>query len=145
MKKILKGFGIATGIIAITNVLFGLMNVKKAKELHKNYDIAVTFNEDHIDMVGKGSKIDMGVMFAGAEIDYRSCPVLDEPYELNLFNRFSGVEIVVPEEWYVESKGKIAFGGIDNYTVTYEGKEPNLILNFDTSFSGLSIKNERYS
>ncbi len=144
MKKFFKGLGIFLGITSIINGIIGVFFALKAKSLSDEHDIAITFDEKTLDMAEQEPHVDLGVMFAGVTIDYRGCEVLDEPYELFLYNRFSGVEIVVPEGWYVESKGRLAFAGIENYTATYEDQKANVILRFDTALSGVSVKNEVY-
>lgn len=144
MKKVLKALGVVFGIMTIVNAVIGVFFAKKAKSLGDEYEKAITFGEESVDMSEQGPSLDLGVMFAGVTLDYRNCDEMDEPYELYLYNRFSGVEIVVPEGWYVESKGRLAFAGIENFTATYEDQKANIVLRFDTAFSGVSIKNEVY-
>ncbi len=144
MKRVLKGFGIFLGVTSLINGIIGIFLALKAKSLGDEHDMAITFDEKSIDMAEVGPSLDLGIMFASVSIDFRNCEEEDEPYELYLYNRFSGVEIVVPEGWYVESKGRLALAGIENYTATYEDQKANVILRFDTALSGVSIKNEVY-
>lgn len=144
-NKVLKGIGLLSlGLVAVNGVI-GALGYKKAKDLHKNYDIAVTFGEETIDMCGKGNQLNCGTMFASTTLDFRNCLVTSEPIEIDLFAQFASVEIVVPEGWYVESKGKITMAGIENFTATYEDEVPSIILRFNASFAGLRVVNVKYS
>lgn len=145
MKKVVKILKIIGTVSVLVNGVLGFVNYRKAKQMEGQYDDVVTFGEKKLDMSGKGQASSVGVMFAASFIDYRKCPKLDQPYELTLYNRFSGVEIVVPEGWFVKESGKLAFAGMDNYTATFDDQEADIILKFDTAFSGVSIKNETYS
>ncbi len=144
-RKVGKAIGITSLVLVGINAVIGLLNFKKAKDLEKNYDVAVTFGEEAVDMSEMPPRMSAGAMFSGMTLDYRNCIVLDEPYELELFSRFAGVEIIVPEGWFVEAKGQMMMAGMENYTATYEEEEAKLIIHFKTSFAGLSIKNVSYS
>lgn len=144
-NKALKSAGlVGLGLLA-ANAVFGFINYKKAKDLDKNYDVTVTFDEEAIDMSGKGSQLDCAVMFGSMTLDFRECVATSKPMEITLFAKFANVEIIVPEGWYVESKGKIAMAGIENFTATYEDEEPSMLLKFNASFAGVSVKNVKYS
>jgi hypothetical protein len=144
-NKVLKGLGIIGLGLIITDAVFGVINIKKAKDLHKYNDVVVTFGEEAIDMSNKASRLACGVMFGSMILDFRESVVSDEPIEIELYSKFAGVEIIVPEGWYVESKGKITMASVENFTATYEDEKPSMILNFNASFTGISIKNVRYS
>ncbi len=144
-NKVLKGIGIVSLGLVLANGIFGALQVKKAKELHKNNDVVVTFGEKTIDMSGKGSKLNCAVMFGQMILDFRECEPTEEPLEIELYAKFASVEVIVPEGWYVESKGKIAMAGIENFTATYEEEDPSILLKFNASFTGISVKNVRYS
>lgn len=144
-NKVLKNLGIVSLGLLAANAVFGILNYKKATELSKTKDVVVTFGEESIDMSGKGSGLDCGAMFGSMVLDFRNCQAVDEPIVIDLFAKFANVEIIVPEEWYVESKGKITMAGIENFTATYEDHEPSILLNFNASFAGISVKNVRYS
>jgi hypothetical protein len=145
IKKTGKIGGITALVVLGLNAIYGLLNIKKAKTLDKDYDIAVTFGEKAIDMSKEAKEITCGAMFCGLTLDFRNCQEVSEPYEIDLFAKFAGVEIIVPENWFVQNKGKIAMAGVENYTVTYENAKPSLILHHHATFSGISIKNVRYS
>jgi hypothetical protein len=145
MKKAGRIIGVTSLVIVGVNAVFGLFNYKKAKELHKTKDIAVTFGEEAIDMSELLKKQEIGAMFSSMTLDFSNCKESDEPYEIELYAKFTGIEIIVPEGWYVESKGKIAMASIENYTATYEDEKASVILHFNASFSGISIRNVKYS
>lgn len=144
-NKVLKSFGFLGLALVAFNAVAAIMNVRKAKELYCNNDVVVTFGEETIDMSGKGSELDCAVMFGSMILDFRNCLPTEKPMEINLFAKFGSVEIIVPEGWYVESKGKITMAGIENFTATYEDEEPSMLLRFKASFAGISVKNVRYS
>lgn len=144
-NKVSKGLGIIGIALAVANAAFILSNHKKAKDLHKNNDVAVTYGEESIDMSGKGNKLECAVMFGSMTLDFRNCIAGEIPMEIEVFARFAELKVVVPEGWYVDSKGKITMAGVENFTATYEDEEASMLLRFNAAFAGITITNERYT
>lgn len=144
-SKVLKGLGIVSLGLVAANAAFGILSYNKAKTLKDRKDIVVTYGEETFEMNGKGSRLDCGAMFGSMTLDFRNCQPSEEPLIVDLYARFANVEIIVPEEWYVEAKGKIAMAGIENFTSTYEDEEPSILLNFDAMFAGITVVNEQYT
>lgn len=90
----------------------------------------------------KGGKVD--VVFGGGEIDFRKAKIVkDEPAEVEVNAVFGGVEIIVPENWTVNSSITGVFGGVENTAkLPAQGKEQGrLNLKGAAVFGGVTIKN----
>ena len=64
MKK--KSVGIIAGVIGLSivgvNAVLGVLNYRKAKDLHKNYDVAVTFCEKAVPIaIAVGEKVPISI------------------------------------------------------------------------------------
>jgi len=145
VKKIviasLKWIGITGVIFVLINLGYAIVNVFKVKKMSFEQDLVSVMNEKAFDMTQYPQKVSAVSMFSATTFDYRNTPVADEPYELEILAMYTGIEIIVPEGWFVESKGKIAMAGMDNSTLTYEDQAPQLKVHVDAKFAGIDISN----
>lgn len=84
----------------------------------------------------------VGALFGGADLDLRQAS-LAEGAALDIFVAFGGVEVKVPEGWYVELNGFPVFGGLDNKTAGDQlpPDAPRLRIDATVLFGGVEVKN----
>ncbi len=140
MKKLGKIVSYGLLAVGLAHVVFVLTQIKKAMGLADSYDIVSTFGEKTIDMSGQTDIVSVGAMFSGTTLDYTKARVKRGAYVLELTASYAGIEVIVPEEWYVETNGKLKMAGIENDTLTYEKRVPDLIIDHDLLFAGVEIK-----
>ena len=91
----------------------------------------------------KGGKL--SAVFAGVVIDLRGAKLSEGRNELQLFQAFSGVELIIPEDWKVVTDTSVIFGGIDDqrHASNKDNVEQNKILEIKGTivFGGLELKN----
>lgn len=145
MKKLLlnllKLIGIIGAIAIVANVVMALIQVFKVKSRQFDEELVSIFDEKAFDMAEQNTEVTAVSMFSATTFDYRNAPELDEPYVLELEAMYTGVEIIVPDGWFVESKGTIAMAGMDNTTLTYDAHEPRLKVKVNAKFAGIEIRN----
>ena len=140
MKKLGKIVSYGLLVIGVTHIIFILTRIKKAMELKTCYDIVSTFGEKNVDMSTRPDITSVGAMFSGTTLDYTKAREKRNPYVLEVMASYAGVEVIVPDEWYVETNGRIKMAGIENDTLTYEKRVPDLIIDHNLLFAGLDIK-----
>lgn len=112
-------------------------------------------SDDEVDMTtifgGSGEKInssnfkggDISAIFGGATIDLRNAELSPEGALLNITTAFGGVELIVPENWRIMTKGTPILGALDNKThINIDNNEaPLLKVSYFVIFGGIDIKN----
>ena len=116
----------------------------------KQYEINSDFSKSHVFSSGEYIVLEpefkgggVNVVFGGSEIDLRktSLPIGDTYLEINVV--FSGMVLLVPDEWSVESKVECVFSGVvDKRRITTPADASRkLILVCSCVFGGCEIKN----
>lgn len=141
MLKCLKWLGILSFVFIVVNIGVTIANIIRTKNTKFEEDLVSTFTEKAFDMALFPTKVNAVSMFSKTTFDYRNVSESDDVYELDLRAMYTGVEVIVPDGWYVESKGRIAMAGMDNTTLTYEDQEARIKVIVDAKFAGISIKN----
>jgi predicted membrane protein len=88
-------------------------------------------------------------IFGGIDMDLRDACLLNKGASIDVTAVFGGVNIIVPPEWKVVSKGIPFFGGWSNKTRgknEVNSEAPVLTINCFAAFGGVDIKNlDRYN
>jgi len=80
-------------------------------------------------------------VFGECKIDLRDAQIQGREAILNAYAIFGGVEIRVPENWDVVSRGHCIFGGFNNRTRRRPGPDTKtLILGGAAVFGGVAVK-----
>lgn len=84
-------------------------------------------------------------VFGGVRLDLRRAAITLDRVVLDVSAVFGGVEIRVPENWSVSTKGVGIFGGFDDKTLHPKPdpnvKTPELVITGATVFGGMSVTN----
>lgn len=83
-------------------------------------------------------------IFGGIEMDLRGAHILNKGARIDVTAAFGGINIIVPPEWTVITKGIPLFGGWSNKTRSKNNVNPDapvLTINCFVAFGGLDIKN----
>lgn len=80
-------------------------------------------------------------IFGGADIDYRNAKFKDKKIYMDITTIFGGVELTVPDNVKVITKGVPIFGGCENKTKVNNDVEHELIISYNVIFGGIEIKN----
>jgi predicted membrane protein len=84
-------------------------------------------------------------VFGGVRLDLRRAAITLDRVVLDISAVFGGVEIRVPENWAVSTKGIGIFGGFDDKTLHPKPdpnvKTPELVITGATVFGGMSVTN----
>lgn len=138
---LLKLIGLAGAVVVVANVVMAVREVLNVKSREFDEEVVSVFGEKAFDMAEQPHSVDAVSKFSSTTFDYRNANESEEPYILNIEAGYSRVEILVPDGWFVESKGRIAMAGMDNMTLTYEEQEPQLIVTVNAKFAGIQIHN----
>lgn len=88
---------------------------------------------------------DIVSVFGGVRLDLRRAAITLDRVVLDVSAVFGGVEIRVPENWSVSTKGVGIFGGFDDKTLhpkpDANAKVPELVITGATVFGGMSVSN----
>lgn len=141
LLNVLKWIGIIGATAIVVNIVLALIEVFKVRSRQFDEELVSVFGEKAFDMAEQQTEVKAVSMFSETTFDYRNAPEMDEPYVLELEAMYTGVEIIVPDGWFVESKGKIAMAGLDNTTLTYDEHEPKLKVIVNAKFAGIEIRN----
>ena len=81
-------------------------------------------------------------VFGGCKIDLRDAQIQGREAVLNTYAIFGGVEIRVPEDWEVVSRGVAIFGGFERpHATSSSGPDTKtLILDGAAVFGGVTVK-----
>lgn len=137
-KNVLVGVGALTMISAATVAAYSVTSVnKKMKPYHKKYK----FIGDKILFENEFETESLAVSFGGLALDFRTATLKDNLGTLKLFAHFSGVDIIVPDDWVVKTLGRIKNSGVSNQCDEENSyNQPTLIVKHDLQFAGLSIR-----
>jgi hypothetical protein len=83
-------------------------------------------------------------VMGGVEVDLRSAGIASGEAVLEAFTLWGGIEIAVPHEWEVESRGVALLGGFEDKTRAREPGAPNrprLVVTGLAVMGGVEIKN----
>jgi hypothetical protein len=86
-------------------------------------------------------KLKVVAVFGGCEIDLRAAGIRGDQAFLEADAVFGGVEIVVPEDWQVSSRGAGVFGGFTDETQPPANPTKQLIVSGAGVFGGVVITN----
>lgn len=138
-KTILKTAGFLGAVAAAGAIAYKTHQIdEKMKGYAKRYKFAgkeIKFTEEF-------DSDSIAVNFAGLELDFTEATLKDGKGTLELFAEFSGVEVIVPEEWAVVATGINNKSGVSNAFAKDEIVEmkPTLTIHYDVNFSGLDIR-----
>jgi hypothetical protein len=142
-KHIIATVGALTvGTTAAVAVLFA--NGIKKKMLP--YDNQYSFTGDKKVFEGAFESDSYAVSFGGLALDFREATLKDNLGTLRLFGHFSGIDIVVPDEWVVKTIGVFRNSGVNNQADEETNEnQPTLIVKHDLLYSGLNIRRASFS
>lgn len=88
-------------------------------------------------------KDSVAAMFSGVELNFEKAEMKGNNAVLDLFGRFSGIEIIVPENWQVNMDGEMGSSAVENKTKDNSDNDeaPNLNINYDLKFCGVEVVN----
>lgn len=137
-KNILIGIGALTMISAATAAAYSVNSInRKMKPYHKKYK----FTGDKILFSDEFESESLGVSFGGLALDFREATLKDNLGTLKILALFSGVDIIVPDNWVVKTLGSSKNAGVSNQTDEESSdNQPTLIVKHDLQFAGLSIR-----
>lgn len=78
-------------------------------------------------------------------MDFTKAEMANDSAQLNVFGRFSGIAVKVPESWNVTMDGtSLQSGIVGDYTDNSEDENaPKLQINYDLKYSGLKVSNPK--
>ena len=138
-------------------IAFGLSMLVRAMDRKRYVDGVATSSESALNVVavfGGSRRVvdaqdfcggDITAVFGGVRLDLRRAAIATGRAVLEINAVFGGVEIRVPENWNVQTKGVGVFGGFDDKTLhpkpDPEGKTPELLITGAAVFGGMSVSN----
>lgn len=140
-------------------ILVGVLTIIKRNNNNANMFKAVEndiFTEDFIEVNAMFSGVDRYVesknfqganinsVFSGVKLDLRDAVIQNDFKGIDVGVTFAGVEILVPFNWQIVSKGSPVFGGFEDKTRTSNTDlENKKIVNvtYNVAFGGLVIRN----
>lgn len=137
-KNVLIGIGALTMISAAAAVAYSVNSInRKMKPYHKKYK----FTGDKILFSDEFESESLGVSFGGLALDFREATLKDNLGTLKILALFSGVDIIVPDNWVVKTLGSSKNAGVSNQSDEESSdNQPTLIVKHDLQFAGLSIR-----
>lgn len=142
MKKrhVLATIGALTVATGAAAVAYSANKIaKKMKPYAKKY----RFTGDKIVYDEEFDTDSLAVSFGGLAIDMRNATLKDDFGTIKIYGHFSGIDIVVPDDWNVKTIGTKKNASISNLAEESTGDDkPTLIIKHDIHFSGLSIRRE---
>ena len=142
-KHIIATVGVLTvGATATVAAVFA--NSIKKKMLP--YDEKYSFTGDKKVFEGAFESDSYAVSFGGLALDFREATLKDNLGTLRLFGHFSGIDIVVPDEWIVKTIGIFRNSGVNNQADEETNEnQPTLIIKHDLLYSGLNIRRASFT
>lgn len=119
-----------------------LVNISKPKNKNdKGTDsyVAIFGGVEEVHKDDNYVKSDITTIFGGADIDYRSIKFKNKKGYIYVTSIFGGVNIRVPSNVRVVTKGIPIFGGVENKMKNVESDE-ELIIEYNVIFGGIEIK-----
>lgn len=120
---------------------FGEINMDSDKNGHIDYQFAFSGSEQiFLEPVFRGGNIK--TVFGGLTLDLRKSVLEEGNTILNLDTAFGGVELIMPEDWYVDIRCQCFCGGFDDKRVnkSIQDRSKCLIINAKCFFGGGDIK-----
>ena len=137
-KHVLATIGALAVATTATAVAYSVNSVNKKM---KPYDKKFKFTGEKKVYNDEFDTDSLAVTFGGLAIDMKKATLKDNLGTLKLFGHFSGIDIVVPDDWSVKTIGSNKNSGISNLAEEETGgDQPTLIVKHDVHYSGLSIR-----
>ncbi|MCT4596949.1 MAG: cell wall-active antibiotics response protein [Vallitalea sp.] len=124
-------------------VSVGVSIFKKSKALKNKYNNCYFFNGEELDYREQEFNEDsIAALFSGVDIDFTGATLKDNKAIIELYSKFSGISIIVPEHWNVKASGQDDKSGVSNeFEYNEDNTEaPLLEIKYNLKFSGLEIK-----
>lgn len=141
IKKILKFVAVLGAIVGFAKLVCKFCNTTiKMNE----YNRQKVFTGDSIDYSEEPFEKDsVATLFSGVEMKFDKAEMKEKTSVLDIFARFSGIQISVPDHWQVNMDGVMSSSGVDNNTKDNSENmdAPVLNINYDLKFSGLEVVN----
>lgn len=141
IKKILKFVAVLGAIVGFAKLVCKFCNTTiKMNE----YNRQKVFTGDSIDYSEEPFEKDsVATLFSGVEMKFDKAEMKEKTSVLDIFARFSGIQISVPDHWQVNMDGVMSSSGVDNNTKDNSeiADAPVLNINYDLKFSGLEVVN----
>jgi hypothetical protein len=139
-------------LIPIAMGLLMLLDRSPEWQLGANTRSGIAMKESAFFSGGKRKIVDQNLrrakyeaLFGGYEIDLRKAEIAEDSAVLELNAIFGGIEVKVPEAWFVVMKGAGVFGGFVNNTTQPDPRiypQPKrLIVKGGAVFGGVEVKN----
>jgi len=80
-------------------------------------------------------------LMGGCELDLRKASIVDGEAVINTFAFWGGIEIKVPPDWTVESRGTAVLGGFDDTSRRPDDDRKRLIVSGIAIMGGVEVKN----
>ncbi len=137
-KHVLATIGALTVITATTAAAYSAnLLSKKMKPYNKKYK----FTGDKVIITDEFETESLAASFGGLAIDFRNATLKDNLGTLKIFAHFSGIDIIVPDNWVVKTIGTVKNAGVSNQAEEETtDNQPTLIVKHDLHFAGLSIR-----
>lgn len=118
-------------------------NIKELNEKYNNEDgYCSTFSSQNIKLGKEEFKgTNVNAIFGGVKLDLRDA-IIKKDSVINVTSVFGGVDILVPDDVFVEVKSNSIFGGVDNKVKNKndEKKKATIYVNATCMFGGVDIK-----
>lgn len=141
VKKILKVVLVMASVAGVLKLVCELCKIngktEKYNQKAKFTGQQFTYDEEPFE------KDSIAASFSGVEVNFEKAKMKNKSALLDIFGRFSGIEIIVPDHWHVQMDGVQASSSIDNNTIDNSENEdaPVLNINYDLKFCGLEVVN----
>ena len=107
----------------------------------KPYNKKYKFTGDKVIITDEFETESLAASFGGLAIDFRNATLKDNLGTLKIFAHFSGIDIIVPDNWVVKTIGTVKNAGVSNQAEEETtDNQPTLIVKHDLHFAGLSIR-----
>lgn len=136
-KKIVN-FVVVSSLVSV-----GVSIFKKSKSLKNKYNNCYFFSGEDIDYRDQEFEGDsIATLFSGVDIDFTEATLKDNKAIIELYSKFSGISITVPQHFNVKVSGEEDKSGISNEFEYDEDniQAPLLEIKYNIKFSGLEIK-----
>ncbi|MBN2796109.1 MAG: hypothetical protein JXR88_11930 [Clostridia bacterium] len=144
MKIVKKVFKAALLIASIAGVLKLLCELCKIDGRAEKYNQKVKFTGKQFTYENEPFEKDsIAASFSGVEVNFEKATMQNKTALLDIFGRFSGIEVKVPDYWHVQMDGVQASSSIENNTIDNSENEeaPLLNIHYDLKFCGLEVAN----
>lgn len=114
---------------------------KLNEKINKDDESGAVFGGQNINMAGKKfNGRNLNAIFGGLKLDLREAKI-EEDVIINASAIFGGIEILVPENVFIETKSNSIFGGVSNKkSGAPKEKAPTIYVNGMALFGGIEVK-----